>query len=63
MPEVVTKIVIDNQDNNTLWLATFNGLFNYDISHNTYRHFDCEELKDKPMSIGDLYQEPSGLLL
>ena len=62
MPETVTKIVMDHKDPNTLWLATFNGLFNYDIDKNTYRYFECDAFKEKSMKIGELYQDPSGIL-
>ena len=62
MPEEVTKVIIDRSHHNLFWLATSSGLFNYDITSRNYTHFEYEELKGQPVSISDLYQEPSGTL-
>jgi ligand-binding sensor domain-containing protein len=61
-PENITNIVPHPKDPNLLWLGTSEGLFQYDIVADQYRHFRCREIPPQEKYVSDMYVDHAGVI-
>lgn len=61
-PEDIVGILIDKRDSNLLWIASFMGLFSYQIDKGEYRYHRLPQQADTTAVLIDIFQDTAGVI-